>query len=90
MKRILKNPANLLIMVLAMAFTISCSEAAANPASKAKNERWEYVLVKREASNAAADDAVIKKANELGSEGWELVGTYGGYNSGLLLKRMLP
>ena len=43
-----------------------------------KIERWEYTV------------SSIDRANQLGAQGWELVGQGGAYANGLIFKRRLP
>ena len=55
-----------------------------------KIERWEYTILASGAANGMSNNQTIERANQLGVQGWELVGQGGAYGNGLLFKRKLP
>jgi hypothetical protein len=59
-------------------------------AQNSPSVRWEYTLFRNHDDTGYVSDATIEKANQLGTQGWELA-TTAGYNSiQLIFKRRLP
>ena len=93
MKRIIISFVVVAAIAISAVVVTSCSNAQARGGGSAQSVRWEYTVFRVDRIEYFGDndnDGVraqrdLSSINQLGSEGWEMVGTYGSGNRGVFL-----